>query len=184
MESSYLKSAIRQFTYYKKLAEGAMEQLTDEQLFLSPNEESNSVAVIVKHMAGNMLSRWTDFLTSDGEKTWRNRDMEFVDEFKNRQDLMAFWQKGWQCLFAAIEPLHEKQLQDIVYIRNEGHTVMEAINRQLCHYSYHAGQIVFLAKMLVNTGWKSLSIPRNASLDYNRKKFDQDKGIRHFTDNA
>ncbi len=161
-----------------------MEQVKDDQLFAQPNEESNSIAIIVKHLAGNMMSRWTDFLTTDGEKPWRNRDDEFVDEFKSREELMAFWEKGWNCLFHALEGLADHQLETIVYIRNEGHTVTEAINRQLCHYAYHVGQIVYVAKLLSNTDWKSLSIPRNKSLDYNSQKFSEEKGRRHFTDKA
>jgi hypothetical protein len=181
-DMSYLTSAKRQFQYYKKLADGAMLQMRDEQLFVQPNEESNSIAIIVKHLAGNMLSRWTDFLTTDGEKPWRNRDSEFVDAFKTREEVTAFWEKGWNCLFNTLDSLTDDQLETLIYIRNEGHTVMEAINRQLCHYAYHCGQIVYVAKWLKNTDWESLSIPRNKSLDYNSKKFGEEKGQRHFTD--
>lgn len=179
----YLKSADRQFRYYKKLADDAMAQLEDSQLTWQPNEESNSIAIIVKHMWGNMLSRWTDFLTTDGEKSWRQRDAEFDNDLNNREALLQKWEEGWKCLFDALSSITDEDLERIVYIRNEGHTVLEAINRQIAHYSYHVGQIVYLAKMLKNDAWKSLSIPRNKSKDYNADKFSQDKGIRHFTDN-
>lgn len=184
MDQNYLSSALKQFKYYEQLANNAIAQLNDEQLFELPNEESNSLSIIMKHIVGNMLSRWTDFLTSDGEKTWRNRDAEFKNELKNKEELMAYWTKGWTCLYQAIEPLTEEDLTKIIYIRNEGHSVMEAINRQLCHYSYHIGQMVFLAKYFKNEAWKSLSIPKNKSADYNQKKFEEEKGMRHFTDKA
>ena len=161
MDQNYLSSALRQFKYYEKLANDAIAQLEDKQLFETLNEESNSMAIIMKHMAGNMLSRWTDFLTSDGEKTWRKRDAEFENNFETKEELMAHWLKGWTCLYQAIEPLTEADLTKIIYIRNEGHSAMEAINRQLCHYSYHVGQMVFLAKLFKNEAWKSLSIPKN-----------------------
>jgi hypothetical protein len=177
MDQNYLSSALRQFKYYEKLANDALEQLDEKQLFEAPNEESNSLAIIMKHMVGNMLSRWTDFLTSDGEKTWRNRDVEFENNFETKEELMAYWLTGWTCLYQAIEPLTEADLSKIIYIRNEGHSVMEAINRQLCHYSYHVGQLVFLAKMFKNESWQSLSIPKNKSADYNQKKFEEDKDI-------
>lgn len=182
MNTSYLSSAIKQFEYYKQLGEKAMEQLPEEQLFWQYNHESNSIATIVRHIAGNMLSRFTDFLTTDGEKPWRNRDAEFEDSFQNREELLAYWNKGWQCLLDALRALTEEQLESIVYIRNDGHTVVEAINRQLAHYPYHIGQIVYIAKMATDTQWKSLSIPRNKSSDYNERKFTQEKAKRHFTD--
>ncbi len=182
MNNTYLSSALRQFKYYEKLANDAINQLDQEQLFALPNQESNSIAIIMKHMVGNMLSRWTDFLTSDGEKEWRNRDAEFEMDFDNKDALIVYWQKGWTCLYEAIEPLNESDLDTIIYIRNEGHTVLEAINRQLCHYSYHVGQIVFLAKWFKNQEWKSLSIPKNKSANYNQIKFEEEKSIRHFTD--
>ncbi len=182
MEKFYLESSKKIFTYYKKLGDDAMEQVDDEKLFFQPNEDSNSIAIIVQHMAGNMLSRWTDFLTTDGEKDWRNRDAEFEINISNRQDLLVFWNKGWQCLFDAINSLTETDLERIIYIRNEGHTVVEAINRQLAHYPYHVGQIIFLAKMLSTNEWKSLSIPKNKSQDYNQEKFSKEKGDAFFTD--
>lgn len=180
--SQFLESAKKQFLYYKMLGEKAIEQLEDEQLFISLNEDTNSIAQIVKHLSGNMLSRWTDFLTSDGEKEWRNRDDEFVDTYNSKEELLENWNKGWDCLFDAINPLKPEQLSDIIYIRNEGHSVVEAINRQLAHYPYHIGQIIFYAKLLKKTEWESLSIPKNKSETYNSEKFSREKSIRNFTD--
>ena len=180
--ASFLESAKKQFLYYKMLGEKAINQLEDEQLFISLNEETNSIAQIVKHLSGNMLSRWTDFLTLDGEKEWRDRDGEFVYTYQPKEELLENWNKGWDCLFNAINPLQPEQLSDIIYIRNEGHSVVEAINRQLAHYAYHVGQIVFYAKLLKKTEWESLSIPRNKSGDYNSEKFSKEKSIRNFTD--
>lgn len=159
-----------------------MAQLPDKGLFYEFNSESNSIAVIVNHLAGNMLSRFTDFLTSDGEKEWRNRDLEFVNPFQSREELLAKWEEGWKCLLDTLATLQPADLDGIVYIRNEGHTVTEALNRQLAHYPYHVGQIVFIAKMIKNQEWQSLSIPRNQSANYNAGKFAQEKVIRHFTD--
>ena len=182
MEKTYLESTKKLFTYYKKLGDDAMAQVDDEKLFFQPNEDSNSIAIIVQHMAGNMLSRWTDFLTTDGEKDWRNRDAEFEANITNRQALLEYWNKGWNCLFDAMNSLTETDLDKTIYIRNEGHTVVEAINRQLAHYPYHVGQIIFLAKMLSTNEWKSLSIPKNKSQDYNQVKFSKEKGDAFFTD--
>lgn len=179
---SFLDSARKQFLYYKTLGEKAIAQLEPQQLFIAVNEDTNSIAVIVKHMAGNMLSRWTDFLTSDGEKDWRDRDAEFENTLQNKDEVLALWEKGWQCLFDALDALQPEQLTEIIYIRNEGHTVAEAINRQLAHYPYHVGQIVFYAKQLKTSAWDSLSIPKNKSKNYNADKFAKDKIIRHFTD--
>lgn len=185
-EKSFLTSAKKQFLYYKTLGEKAMNQLEPAQLYFSANEDSNSVFIIVKHMHGNMLSRWTDFLTTDGEKEWRNRDGEFEDSTElgnqTRENISQLWNEGWNCLFNTIDALKPEQLSQIVYIRNEEQTVVEAINRQLCHYSYHVGQIVFYAKMLKKTEWDSLSIPKNKSKDYNSNKFSKEKSIKNFTD--
>lgn len=186
-QESFLNSAKKQFLYYKTLGEKAMNQLEPEQLFFSANEDTNSIYIIVKHLHGNMLSRWSDFLTSDGEKEWRNRDGEFDDSAErsnqlSKDDVIKKWNEGWTCLFNALETVTPDQLNQIVYIRNEGQTVVEAINRQLCHYSYHVGQIVFYAKMLKKTEWESLSIPKNKSKDYNADKFSKEKTIRNFTD--
>lgn len=180
--TSYLDSAKKQFLYYKTLGEKAIAQLEPEQLFVSVNQDTNSIAVIVNHMAGNMLSRWTDFLTSDGEKDWRDRDAEFEQVLQNKTEVMALWEKGWQCLFDALDALQPEQMMQIIYIRNEGHTVIEAINRQLAHYPYHVGQIVFYAKQLKISGWDSLSIPKSQSKNYNADKFSKEKIIKHFTD--
>ncbi|WP_240976694.1 DUF1572 family protein [Flavobacterium rivulicola] len=182
IENNYLASIQKQFLYYKTIAEKAIDQLEPEQLFATVNEDTNSIAMIIQHLAGNMLSRFTDFLTSDGEKEWRNRDREFEELISNKTELMALWQKGWDCFFNAINALTPEQLANIVYIRNEGHTVVEAVNRQLAHYPYHIGQIVFYAKMLKSTEWNSLSIPKNKSNAYNADKFAQDKSIKNFTD--
>lgn len=167
--TSYLEDSLSLFRYYKGLAEGAMSQVTDEQLFAAPDPESNSIAIIVKHMAGNMRSRWTDFLTSDGEKPDRDRDSEFVDPPQGRAALMALWEDGWRRVFSALEPLAEDALTRTVTIRGEPHSVMQAVNRQVAHYACHCGQIVFLAKHYQQQGWKSLSIPRGRSADFNRR---------------
>lgn len=182
MNAVYLESVKKQFLYYKMLGEKAMQQLEPDQLFFMANEDSNSIATIVKHLSGNMLSRWTDFLTSDGEKTWRNRDGEFENDLKTKAEVMQCWDNGWDCFLYALNALQPEQLTDIIYIRNEGHTVLEAINRQLAHYPYHIGQIVFAAKQLKKDGWDSLSIPRNGSKAYNAGKFATDKQIRNYTE--
>lgn len=181
-KANYLESVKKQFLYYKTLGEKAMEQLEPEQLFISVNEDTNSIAIIIKHLVGNMLSRWTNFLITDGEKEWRNRDAEFEEILTTKPELVAHWEKGWQCLFDALNSLQPQQLNEIIYIRNEGHTVIEAINRQLAHYPYHIGQIVFYAKMVKKTEWKSLSIPKNNSNNYNADKFSKEKSIKNFTD--
>lgn len=182
MNAIYLESVRKQFLYYKMLGEKAMEQLEPEQLFVMANEDTNSIATIVKHLAGNMLSRWTDFLTTDGEKEWRQRDAEFENDLQTKAAVLALWEKGWDCFFNALNSLQPEQLSEIIYIRNEGHTVLEAINRQLAHYPYHVGQMVFSAKQLKNSSWNSLSIPRNASKSYNAEKFSKDKSMKNFTD--
>jgi hypothetical protein len=180
--NSYLESAKKQFLYYKTIAEKAIAQLEPEQLFVSINADANSIEIIIKHLSGNMLSRFTDFLTSDGEKEWRNRDTEFESTIKTKDELLQIWDKGWSCLFNALDSLSSSQLSDVVYIRNEGHTVVEAINRQLAHYPYHVGQIVFYAKMLKKSDWESLSIPKNKSNSYNEEKFSKEKSLKNFTD--
>jgi hypothetical protein len=167
--TSYLEDSLSLFRYYKKLAERAMEQVTDDQLFATFDEEMNSIAIVAKHMAGNMRSRWTDFLASDGEKPDRNRDSEFVDPPGTRAALMQIWNQGWDALFLALEPLTDADLERKVSIRGEPHSIMQAINRQIAHYAYHCGQIVFLAKHLRARDWKSLSVPRNRSDEFNRK---------------
>lgn len=178
----YLDSARRQFQMYKTLGEKAMAQIRDEALNWQANEDSNSVATIVKHMWGNMLSRWTDFLTTDGEKPNRQRDAEFDNDVIGREAIMQKWEEGWQCLFDALAIITDNDLDKIIYIRNEGHTILEAINRQISHYSYHVGQIVYIAKLQSSDSWKSLSIPRNQSASYNAGKFAREKQVRHFSD--
>jgi hypothetical protein len=173
---NYFEDAVSALKAYKKMADKAIAQLNDDELFVTLDEESNSVAVIMKHMAGNMFSRWTDFLTSDGEKPDRNRDMEFVIEANTtKQDVLDYWERGWACVFAAVEPLTLEDFEKTVMIRGEKHTIVQAINRQLMHYSYHIGQIVFLAKHFRSTEWSSLSIPRNKSAEFNLKMQSQAK---------
>ena len=178
----YLESTKKQFLYYKTLGEKAMGQLEPEQLFISINEDTNSIATIIKHLSGNMISRWTEFMTTDGEKEWRNRDTEFDPPLNDKEAVFDTWNKGWCCLFDALNELSSDQLSEIIYIRNEGHTVLEAINRQLAHYPYHVGQIVFYAKMLKKSEWVSLSIPKNKSISYNTDKFSKDKSLTNFID--
>ena len=163
--TSYIEDSLSLFRYYKKLGEGAIEQVSDEQLFASLDREMNSIAIIVKHIAGNMRSRWTDFLTSDGEKPDRNRDTEFEHPPSTRGEVLKLWSEGWDRVFSALEPLSDSDCQRTVSIRGEPHSVMQAINRQIAHYSYHVGQIVYLARHLAWPEWKSLSIPRGKSAD-------------------
>src|SRR3954452_693504 len=167
--TSYLQDALTLFRYYKDLSERAMAQVTDEQLFTVLDDETNSIAVIVKHMAGNMRSRWTDFLTSDGEKPTRDRDTEFVTPPSSREALIDLWNQAWDVLFSALEPLTDADLERTVKIRGEAHSVTQAINRQLTHYAYHSGQIVLLAKHLNSSQWQTLSIPRNRSAEFNQR---------------
>jgi hypothetical protein len=167
--TSYIEESLTVLRLYKKMAEGAMAQMSDEQLFVTLDAESNSVALIVKHMTGNMRSRWTDFLTSDGEKPDRDRDCEFVDPPETREALLECWENGWKLVFSAIDPLTDADLGRTVMIRSEPHSVMQAINRQIAHYAQHIGQIVFLAKHLAGPNWKPLTIPRNKSAEYNRR---------------
>jgi hypothetical protein len=174
LATHYLEDSLSNLRAYKKLAEKALDQLSEEEIFITLDEGANSIAVIMKHIAGNMLSRWTDFLTTDGEKPDRNRDMEFMIEPKTgKEDVLAYWEKGWKAVFDALEPLRPEDLEKQVMIRGEAHTVVQAINRQLMHYSYHIGQMVFLAKHFRSSEWKSLSIPRNKSLDFNKYLVEQ-----------
>ena len=177
LAEEYLAEAIASFRAYKKLADKAIAQVTDEELFVKLDEESNSIAVVMKHLAGNMFSRWSDFLTSDGEKPDRNRDMEFVIESNTtRDDVISYWERGWKCVFDAIEPLTPADFTRRVTIRGQEHTIVQAINRQLSHYSYHIGQIAFLAKHFRSSEWQSLSIPKNRSAAFN--KFLDESGDR------
>ena len=167
--TSYLEDSLTLFRYYKKLAERAMDQVTDEQLYATLDGEMNSIGTVVKHMAGNMRSRWTDFLTTDGEKPERNRDTEFVDPPATREALLQVWEDGWRHVFQALEPLSDSDLGRTVIIRGEAHSVMQAINRQVAHHAHHVGQVVMLAKHFAHDRWQSLSIPRDRSMEFNRK---------------
>ena len=179
---TYLEGIKKQFLYYKSLGDKTMIQVPDERLFWQYHEDSNSIATIVKHLWGNMKSRWTDFLTSDGEKEWRARDAEFENDIKNKEELLNKWNEGWQCLFDALDSVNETNFNQPIYIRNIEHSITEAINRQLAHYSYHVGQIVFLGKMICDQNWESLSIAKGASKSYNQKRFAQPKHKAHYTD--
>jgi len=172
------------FQYYKSLGDRSLNQLSEEKAyFWSPGDESNSIAVIVQHMHGNMKSRWTDFLTTDGEKEWRQRDKEFSLYCESADEVSQLWGEGWQCLFEALDTVTEENIKSHVYIRNQAHTVSEAIERQLAHYAYHVGQIVFMARMMSADTWMSLSIPRGASSSFNEKQFGKGKNSEHFTKN-
>ena len=168
-KTSYLKDSIDVFRYYKKLGERAMAQCPDDALFEALDAESNSIAIIVKHMAGNMRSRWTDFLTTDGEKPDRNRDTEFETPPKTRAELMELWERGWKHVFDALEPLNDEDLVRTITIRTEPHSVMQAINRQVAHYSYHVGQIVYVAKHLAGNKWQTLTVPKKKSAEFNAR---------------
>jgi hypothetical protein len=167
--TSYLEDSRELFRYYKGLAERAMAQVADEQLFVAIDEEANSIAIIVKHMAGNMRSRWTDFLTTDGEKPDRDRDMEFAAPAATREAVLQMWEDGWAHVFRALEPLSDADLGRTVTIRGEAHSVMQAINRQVAHYANHVGQIVLLAKHFAGVGWQSLTVPRNRSAEFHQR---------------
>lgn len=182
MIDSTLKNTIGVFEYYKTLGEKAMAQITDEALFHMPDEKSNSISVIVKHLHGNMLSRWTDFLTTDGEKEWRDRDSEFEETIETRDEVMKQWNEGWACVFNALNTLQPEDFGKTVYIRNMGQTVLEAIMRQMAHYAYHIGQIVYLARLFNEGDWKTLTIPKGGSAAYNKEKNAPGKRIEHFTE--
>lgn len=170
---------LKRFEYYKSLGDKSLQQLSEEQVFWQYNEESNSIAVIISHIAGNMLSRWTNFLTEDGEKSWRNRDEEFVNMMNTKQEVLDFWEKGWECFFDALGQITEENMHSTIYIRGEAHSVADAVFRQLAHYPYHIGQIVYLAKMMKNEDWKTLSIARNKSQEFNMemKKKQEEKDV-------
>ncbi|CAN5162764.1 DUF1572 domain-containing protein [soil metagenome] len=182
IEQNFLKSSIKLFKYYKNLGDKAIDQLSDEEVLRKPNDASNSIALIVHHLSGNMLSRFTDFLTTDGEKPWRDREAEFEESYADKNVMVIAWENGWKCLFNTLESLQPDDLSRLIYIRNEGQTVLEAIQRQLAHYSSHVGQIMYQAKVMKGDDFKSLSIPKGTSSDYNKNKFEQEKGHRHFTD--
>lgn len=182
MELEYLKSIKKQFEYYKSIGEKTFDQLETNDLFWQYNNESNSIAIIVNHLYGNMKSRWTDFLTTDGEKEWRNRDHEFESIIKSKQELLTKWDEGWNSLFNAINSINSENFHTKIYIRNQSHSIIEALNRQLAHYSYHIGQIVYIGRMIKDTEWKSLSIPKGESSTFNKNKFSKGKHDGHFSD--
>ncbi len=166
-----LENALHLFQFYKELGTKAIDRLDDQEIHWQPDRNANSVAIIAKHMAGNMLSRWTDFLNSDGEKEWRNRDSEFEDTIQTKNELLNYWEKGWETLFNALNSLSDDALDQTIYIRKEPHLVTEAIHRQLTHYAYHVGQIVYIAKTIKSDEWESLSIPEGQSESFNKEKF-------------
>ena len=180
--SNYLESSKKEFEYYKQLGERTMAQVPDDKLNWQFNESTNSIATIVKHLWGNMLSRWTDFLTTDGEKEWRKRDEEFENDVDSREAVMKLWNEGWDTVLNTMRSLTEADLEKTVYIRNMGHTVVEAINRQIAHYAHHVGQIVHIGKMIQGDQWQSLSIPKGKSASYNAEKFSKPKHQAHFSD--
>lgn len=182
MEKNYINSVIKQLEYYKILGEKTFDQLNEEELFWQFNKESNSISITVNHLWGNMKSRWTNFLTSDGEKEWRNRDMEFESIIKSKTEMLKKWDDGWNCLFEAINSLNESNFDSEIFIRNQRHSIVEAVNRQMMHYSYHIGQIVYVGRMIKGKDWKSLSIPKGKSKGFNEKKFSKGKHQGHFTD--
>jgi len=182
MQENYIESIKRLFEYYKSIGEKTFDQLSEEDFFWQYNEESNSIAIIVNHLWGNMKSRWTDFLTTDGEKEWRNRDMEFESVIKNKNDLFTRWNDGWECLFIALNSINKDNFETEIYIRNQAHTIIEALNRQAAHYSYHIGQIVYIGRMIKTNNWNSLTIPKGKSSDFNKEKFSKGKHKGHFSD--
>jgi hypothetical protein len=175
MSTLYLPSVIKHLESYKSLADKTFSQLSETDFWFIPGKESNCIAVIIQHMSGNMLSRWTNFLTEDGEKTWRRRDEEFETVSSTRENLIMEWEKGWTCMFDSLQQLRSEDLAKTVYIRSEPHQVIDAINRQLAHYSYHVGQIVFIGKMIKGDKWVSLSIQKGRSAEFNKLMADRDK---------
>lgn len=174
--NSFLQSAIKKLSYYKELGDKTFAKLNDADFHFQPNEASNSIAIIIQHVAGNMLSRWTDFLITDGEKEWRNRETEFEEQHLTKQQLVDFWQKGWDCCLGSLNSLTEEDLLKTIYIRSEGLLVIDAINRQLAHYPYHVGQIIYLAKIIKNKDWQTLSIAKGNSAAFNKQM--QSKGLQ------
>lgn len=182
MEADYLNATIKQFEYYKALGDKTIAQLSEDQLFFKLDGFSNSIAVIVNHLHGNMRSRWTNFLSEDGEKDWRNRDAEFMDIITSKSELLDRWEEGWMCLFEALYSITPTNFNQPIFIRNQQHTIIEAFNRQMTHYAYHVGQIVFIGKHLKSADWKSLSIPKGKSAQFNEEKFTRGKHGGHYTD--
>lgn len=181
MALSDLQNIKKQFEYYKSLGEKTFAQVSEEDLFFAHNEHSNSIAVTVNHLHGNMLSRWTDFLTADGEKEWRNRDNEFESVIQTKEELLDKWNEGWDCVFNALDAVNKDNFNTTVYIRNQAHSIMDAALRQLAHYAYHIGQIVYVGRIL-SKNWSSLTIPKGKSGDFNKAKFAKGKHYGHFTD--
>ncbi len=182
MKLEYLNSIINQFEYYKSIGEKTFDQLDEKDFFWQFNNESNSISIIVNHLSGNIKSRWTDFLNSDGEKEWRNRDFEFESIIRSKEELLSKWDYGWKCLFEALNSINEQNFDTEIYIRNQSHSIIEAINRQFAHYSYHIGQIVYIGRMIKGDKWISLTIPKGKSSDFNNEKFSRGKHGGHFTD--
>jgi len=182
MKADYLNSVKKQFEYYKSVGEKTFEQLQEKDLFWQYDQDSNSIAIIVNHLWGNMKSRWTDFLSSDGEKAWRQRDLEFEMVIKTKEELIEKWDDGWNCLFDALDLVNADTFDTKIYIRNQEHSVMDAINRQLAHYPYHIGQIVYIGKMVKKNEWHILSIPKGKSNEFNNDKFSKGKHKGHFSD--
>ncbi|MEL6669638.1 MAG: DUF1572 family protein [Bacteroidota bacterium] len=181
MQKNYLESLDKQFRYYKMLGERTMAQLTDEQLLWRPSPEGNSIGTIVHHLSGNMLSRFTHFLSTDGEKPWRQRDLEFEPVSCDRHKIFEVWEAGWATVFEAMQTVEGEDLEQVIYIRNQGHTIVEAFNRQSTHYAYHIGQMVLIGKTLKKEDWSSLSIPKVQSAEYNSNKFRSQKSTEHYT---
>lgn len=182
MKIEYLNSVIKQFEYYKSVGEKTFDQLDEKDFFWQFNQESNSIAIIVNHLWGNMNSRWTNFLIADGEKEWRNRDLEFESVIKTKKELLEKWNDGWNCLLDALNSVNEENFDNKVYIRNQEHSIIEAISRQFAHYSYHVGQIVYVGRMIKGGEWKSLTIPKGKSTDFNKEKFSRGIHKGHFSD--
>ncbi|MFT6856574.1 MAG: hypothetical protein ACJA0X_002555 [Cyclobacteriaceae bacterium] len=180
--NTFLPNTIKLARYYKSLGDQAFEQISDDDIRWSAGESSNSIAVIVKHLWGNMRARWTNFLIEDGEKPWRERDTEFEDDISDKNEMISKWNEGWDCFLGTLESLSEDDLSKTIFIRNEGHSVVDAIQRQMAHYPMHVGQIVYAAKIIKGKDWISLSIPKGDSTAYNKEKFDLKKSNKHFTD--
>lgn len=181
MEEEFLNNIKKQFEYYKILGEKTFSQIDDKDLFWQFDNESNSIAIIVNHLWGNMKSRWTNLLNADGEKEWRKRDLEFENIINSRKELITKWNEGWECLFLALNSINKENFKKEIFIRNQSHPILEAINRQYAHYIYHVGQIVYIGKMVKSDKWQSLSIPKGKSSDYNKQKFSRGRHFGHFT---
>jgi len=181
MEKEFIENTRVLFKYYKSLGDNTFEQLNEQDFFWTPDLKSNSLAVIIQHLAGNMLSRWTDFLISDGEKEWRNREQEFELYLKTKEACLSKWEEGWSCLFEALDSVTADNFNQTVYIRSQGHSIMEAVLRQISHYAYHVGQISYIGRQRAEE-WKSLSIPKGKSSEFNANSFSKGERQEHFTD--